>query len=49
MKLARSNSSKFPKANNTPIADTYKLLPIPQRAIDLNPALKGHQNPGWPQ
>lgn len=49
MKLARSSSSKFPKANNTPISDQYKLLPIPQRAIDLNPALKGHQNPGWPQ
>jgi hypothetical protein len=47
MKLARSNSSKFPKANNTPINDKYKLMPIPQRAIDLNPALKGHQNPGW--
>ena len=43
MKHARSNSSKFPKANNTPIADTYKLLPIPQRAIDLNPELT--QNP----
>ena len=47
MVKARSNSSKFPKANNTPINDKYKLMPIPQRAIDLNPALKGHQNPGW--
>jgi hypothetical protein len=45
MKKARSNSSKFPKANNTPINDKYKLMPIPQRAIDLNSALK--QNPGW--
>jgi hypothetical protein len=45
MKLARSSSSKFPKANNTPINDKYKLLPIPQRALDLNPLLK--QNPGW--
>lgn len=45
MKLARSSSSKFPKANNTPIADKYKLLPIPQRALELNPKLT--QNPGW--
>jgi starch-binding outer membrane protein, SusD/RagB family len=45
MKFARSNSSKFPKANNTPINDKYKLMPIPQRALDLNPLLK--QNPGW--
>ena len=45
MKFARSNSSKFPKANNTPINDKYKLMPIPQRALDLNPALRGHQNP----
>ena len=47
MTHARSSSSKFPKANNGPIADKYKLMPIPQRAIDLNPALTGHQNPGW--
>jgi hypothetical protein len=45
MKLAKSSTSKFPKANNTPIDDKYKLLPIPQRALDLNPLLK--QNPGW--
>ncbi|HTE46200.1 MAG TPA: RagB/SusD family nutrient uptake outer membrane protein [Gemmatimonadaceae bacterium] len=45
MKLARSSSSKFPKANNSPIADRYKLFPIPQRALDLNPKLT--QNPGW--
>jgi starch-binding outer membrane protein, SusD/RagB family len=45
MKLARSSSSKFPKANNTPISDKYKLFPIPQRALDLNPKLT--QNPGW--
>jgi starch-binding outer membrane protein, SusD/RagB family len=49
MSHAKSSTSKFPKADNRPILDTYKLLPIPQRAIDLNPALKGHQNPGWPQ
>jgi hypothetical protein len=40
-----SSSSKFPKANNTPINDKYKLMPIPQRARDLNPKLQ--QNPGW--
>jgi len=45
MKHARSNSSRFPKANNTPISDKYKLMPIPQRARDLNPKLQ--QNPGW--
>lgn len=45
MKRARSSSSKFPKANNTPIPDKYKLMPIPQRAIDLNKLLQ--QNPGW--
>ena len=45
MKRARSNSSRFPKANNTPIPDKYKLMPIPQRAIDLNKLLQ--QNPGW--
>ena len=45
MKLARSSSSKFPKANNTPISDKYKLFPIPQRALDLNPKLT--KNPGW--
>ena len=45
MSHAKSSTSKFPKANNGPIADKYKLLPIPQRALDLNPLLK--QNPGW--
>ena len=41
-------TSKYPKANpfgNGPIPDQYKLMPIPQRAIDLNPLLT--QNPGW--
>ncbi len=47
MARAKSSTSKFPKANNGPIPDKYKLMPIPQRAIDLNPALAGHQNPGW--
>ena len=45
MKHAKSSTSKFPKANNSPIADKYKLMPIPQRALDLNPRLT--QNPGW--
>jgi starch-binding outer membrane protein, SusD/RagB family len=45
MKHAKSSTSKFPKANNTPIDDKYKLMPIPQRARDLNPKLT--QNPGW--
>lgn len=41
-------TSKYPKADpfgNGPIPDQYKLMPIPQRAIDLNPQLT--QNPGW--
>ena len=42
---ARSASSKYPKFNGGPIPDKYKYMPIPQRAIDLNPKLK--QNPGW--
>ena len=38
-------TSAVPKFNATPIPDKWKLLPIPQRAIDLNPLLT--QNPGW--
>ena len=45
MSHANSKTSKFPKANNGPIPDQYHLMPIPQRAIDLNPKLT--QNPGW--
>jgi hypothetical protein len=45
MRFARSNSSKFPKANNSPIPDKYKLFPIPQRALDLNSKLV--QNALW--
>jgi hypothetical protein len=39
-------NSKYPKAQ-VDIVDKFKLMPIPQRAIDLNPQLAGHQNPGW--
>jgi len=45
MAHAKSSTSKFPKANGGPIPDKYKLMPIPQRALDLNPKLT--QNPGW--
>ena len=41
-------NSKYPKANpfaTGPITDKFKLMPIPQRAIDLNPQLE--QNPLW--
>jgi starch-binding outer membrane protein, SusD/RagB family len=38
-------TSAVPKFNAAPLADKWKLLPIPQRAIDLNPLLT--QNPGW--
>jgi hypothetical protein len=47
MALGRANSfrnSKYPKAQVT-LTDKFKLMPIPQRAIDLNPKLT--QNPGW--
>ena len=30
-----------------PIADKWQLYPIPARAIELNPAMQGQQNPGW--
>jgi starch-binding outer membrane protein, SusD/RagB family len=45
MAHAKSSTSKFPKANGGPIPDKYKLMPVPQRALDLNPKLT--QNPGW--
>jgi hypothetical protein len=31
----------------TPISDKWKLYPIPNRAIELNPKLATQQNPGW--
>jgi starch-binding outer membrane protein, SusD/RagB family len=43
-------TSQVPKANpfgSGPIPDKFKLMPIPQTAMDLNPLLAGHQNPGW--
>jgi hypothetical protein len=39
-------TSKYPKAQ-VAITDKFKLMPIPQHAIDVNTALQGHQNPGW--
>jgi hypothetical protein len=39
-------TSKYPKAQVV-IADKFKLMPIPQHAIDVNTSLQGHQNPGW--
>jgi hypothetical protein len=38
-------TSAVAKFNAAPIPDKWKLLPVPQRAIDLNPKLT--QNPGW--
>lgn len=49
MALGKANNfknSKYPKAQ-TDIVDKFMLMPIPQRAIDINPQLAGHQNPGW--
>ena len=37
-------NSKYPKAQ-VALDDKFKLMPIPQRAIDLNPQLT--QNPGY--
>ena len=45
-KAAAFKNSKYPKAQ-VDIVDKFKLMPIPQRAIDLNPQLAGKQNPGW--
>lgn len=54
MALGTANAfrnSKYPKANPfgtdlaVPLPDKYRLMPIPQRARDLNPELT--QNPGW--
>jgi starch-binding outer membrane protein, SusD/RagB family len=55
----RFRNSKYPKANPfcpagattcadvSPIPDKFKLFPIPQKAMDLNPLLRDQQNPGW--
>jgi starch-binding outer membrane protein, SusD/RagB family len=40
-------TSAVTKFNAAPIPDKWKLFPIPQRAMDLNPKLRGAQNPGW--
>ncbi len=52
-----TGGNRYPRANNDgpctgtaaasvcTLTDKYKLYPIPQRAIDLNPRLT--QNPGW--
>ena len=40
-------NSSVEKFNATPIPDKWRLYPIPARAIELNPAMAGQQNPGW--
>ncbi len=40
----RFRTNRYPKVQ-TALADRFKLMPIPQRARDLNPKLT--QNPGW--
>lgn len=42
--VIRFRSSRYPKAQ-TALTDRYKLMPVPQRARDLNPLLT--QNTGW--
>ena len=47
MALGKANAfknSKYPKLQ-TPVVDKFMLMPIPQRACDLNPQLL--QNPLW--
>ncbi len=39
-----TNLHKVQKLN---AADYHRLYPIPQSEIDINPLIKGHQNPGW--
>ncbi len=43
-RLNNFRNSKYPKAA-VALTDKFRLMPIPQRAIDLNPALE--QNPGY--
>ncbi|MCU0649607.1 MAG: RagB/SusD family nutrient uptake outer membrane protein [Gemmatimonadaceae bacterium] len=40
-------TSLVPKLNSAPINDRWRLYPIPQRAIELNPRIGITQNPGW--
>ncbi len=40
-------TSLVPKLNSAPIDNKWRLFPIPQRAIELNPKLASKQNPGW--
>jgi hypothetical protein len=40
----RFRSNRYPKAQ-IPLTDRFRFMPIPQRAIDLNPLLT--QNTGW--
>lgn len=43
-----SSVPKWPTSTTRPVVtDAFKLWPIPQRALDLNPAMAGQQNPGW--
>lgn len=42
--VIKFKSSRYPKVQ-TAVADKFKLMPIPQRARDLNPLLT--QNTGW--
>jgi len=39
-------TSSVPKVDNSPIADKFKLMPIPTRVMQLNPQIT-NQNPGW--
>lgn len=46
-KLAEYVEKHNPDVSEGQITDKFYLRPIPLSAIELNPALKGHQNEGW--
>jgi len=46
-KLAEYVEAHNPNIASGQIIEKYYLRPIPLSAIELNPALEGHQNPGW--
>ncbi len=48
LKRAVLRSNNFPAAVRTiNYTDFRRILPIPQRELDANPAIRGQQNPNW--
>ena len=44
---ASNDATSLSGSENVGVNDFRQLLPIPQREIDANPAIKGQQNPGY--